>query len=312
MGTNREGKDEGMLLSDVIKDMEGRLLRDGMFQTLEYCTGGLKVPFLTFMGNPKFVDKMSPFASCVLCSEELADRLPPSVQGVFITESPKESFQIIHNRLCKDAAYCLPTTANKIGEDCIISERANIAGNSVKIGDRVIIEDNVTIYDHVTIGNDCVIRSGAVIGGKAFTFARAKGNRILGMEDLGQVVIGDRVEIFSLTHIAKGILPTDTTYIENDAKIDALVQIGHGSVIGERTLIAEGAVIAGNVRIGADAWVGVNATVSNRICIGDHARVSLGSVVTKDVADGQTVTGNFAIEHANFIQNLKKSCAGEE
>lgn len=294
-----------MFLSEVTKDLDGRLLRDGEFQTLEYCTGKLEVPFLTFMGNPKFVDKMSPYVSCALCSAELADKLPQSIRGVFITDSPKESFQIIHNSLRKNTNYCLPEMPNKTGVDCVISNRANIAGNSVTIGDRVIIEDNVTIYDHVKIGNDCVIRSGAVIGGKAFTFARTKDNRILGMEDLGQVVLGDRVEIFSLTHIAKGILPTDTTFIGDDAKIDALVQIGHGSVIGKRTLIAEGAVIAGNVCIGDDAWVGVNATVSNRIRIGDHARVSLGSVVTKNVANGQTVTGNFAIDHSTFLRNLK-------
>lgn len=294
-----------MFLSEVTKDLDGRLLRDGEFQTLEYCTGKLEVPFLTFMGNPKFVDKMSPYVSCALCSAELADKLPQSIRGVFITDSPKESFQIIHNSLCKNTNYCLPEMPNKTGVDCVISNRANIAGNSVTIGDRVIIEDNVTIYDHVKIGNDCVIRSGAVIGGKAFTFARTKDNRILGMEDLGQVVLGDRVEIFSLTHVAKGILPTDTTFIGDDAKIDALVQIGHGSVIGKRTLIAEGAVIAGNVCIGDDAWVGVNATVSNRIRIGDHARVSLGSVVTKNVANGQTVTGNFAIDHSTFLRNLK-------
>lgn len=294
-----------MFLSEVTKDLDGRLLRDGEFQTLEYCTGKLEVPFLTFMGNPKFVDKMSPYVSCALCSAELADKLPQSIRGVFISDSPKESFQIIHNSMRKNTDYCLPEMPNKTGVDCVISNRANIAGNSVTIGDRVIIEDNVTIYDHVKIGNDCVIRSGAVIGGKAFTFARTKDNRILGMEDLGQVVLGDRVEIFSLTHIAKGILPTDTTFIGDDAKIDALVQIGHGSVIGKRTLIAEGAVIAGNVCIGDDAWVGVNATVSNRIRIGDHARVSLGSVVTKNVANGQTVTGNFAIDHSTFLRNLK-------
>ena len=294
-----------MYLSDVTKGIEGKLIRDGEFQTLEYCTGRLEVPFLTFMGNPRFVDKMSPYVSCVLCSAQLADMLPESIAGVFICESPKENFQVIHNRLSRDEAYCLPVTPNKIGEGCVISERASIAGNNVEIGDRVIIEDHVTIYDHVKIGNDCVIRSGAVIGGKAFTFARTGDNRILGMEDLGQVVLGDRVEVFSLAHVAKGILPTDTTYLGADVKIDALVLIGHGCVIRARTLIAASALIGGNVYIDEDSWVGVNATVSNRIRIGGHARVSLGSVVTKDVADGQTVTGNFAIEHADFIRNLK-------
>lgn len=298
-----------MYLSDVTNNREGKLLRDGEFQTLEYCTGDLKVPFLTFMGNAKFLDKMSPYASCVLCREEFADQLPASVTGVFLTDSPKETFQIIHNMLGSHPEYRLPAVENRVGIDCRISDRANIAPSGVEIGDRVIIEDNVTIYDHVKIGNDCIIRSGAVIGGKAFTFARTKDQGILGMEDLGQVVIGDRVEIFSLTHIAKGILPTDTTYIGNDTKIDALVQIGHGCTINERTLIAEGAILAGNVCIGSDSWVGVNATVSNRIRIGNNARVSLGSVVTKDVADGQTVTGNFAIEHTDFIQNLKSLVA---
>ena len=299
-----------MYLSEVTKGMDGRLVRDGEFQTLEYCTGRLEVPFLTFMGNARFLDRMSPYASCVLCSGELVDRLPQGITGVFVTEAPRESFQIIHNGLRGNAQYCLPAAGNRIGSDCVISERASIAGNNVEIGDRVVIEDNVIVYDHVKIGNDCVIRGGAVLGGKAFTFARTRENSLLGMEDLGRVVIGDRVEIFSLAHIAKGILPTDTTYIGDDVKIDALVQIGHGSVIGERTLVAEGAVIAGNVCIGTDAWIGVNATVSNRIRIGDHARVSLGSVVTKNVAEGQTVTGNFAIDHTDFLRNLKEKLSG--
>lgn len=297
-----------MHLSEVTGNIEGELLRDGVFRTLEYCTGALEVPFLTFMGNARFIDRMSPHASCVLCSRELAGSLPESVEGIFITESPKEAFQTIHNALSANPAYRLPVRENRIGAGCRISERASIAEKGVEIGDRVVIEDNVTIYENVKIGNDSIIRSGAVIGGRAFTFARTK-DGMLGMEDLGRVEIGDRVEIFSLTHIAKGILPTDVTLICNDAKIDALVQIGHGTVIGERTLIAEGAVLAGNVAIGADSWVGINATVSNRIKVGSHARVSLGSVVTKDVRDGQTVTGNFAIEHMDFIRNLKNLAA---
>ncbi len=295
-----------MFLSEVTDGIDGKLIRDGEFQTLEYCTGRLEVPFLTFMGNEKFIHSMSPYASCVLSSREFAGRLPENIQGVYVTDAPKEAFQKIHNRLKDDDRYRLPLKENRIGADCRISPKAGIAPRGVEIGDRVVIEDNVTIYENVRIGNDCIIRSGAVIGGKAFTFARTANQGILSMEDLGQVVIGDRVEIFSLSHIAKGILPTDVTYIGEDVKIDALVQIGHGTVIRERTLVAEGAVIAGNVFIGEDSWVGINATVSNRIHIGRGSRVSLGSVVTRDVPDGQTVTGNFAIEHTHFIRNLKE------
>lgn len=301
-----------MLLSEIVGDIEGKLIKDGEFQTLEYCTGKVEVPFLTFMGNAKFVNQISPYASCVLCSEELVEALPESIDGVFVTSAPKEAFQKIHNSLKDDRRYKLPITPNKIGMDCVISEKASIASFGVEIGDRVIVEDNVTIYENVKIGNDCIIRSGAVLGGKAFTFARTESEGILPMEDMGRVVIGDRVEVFSLSHIAKGILPTDTTYIGDDVKIDALVHIGHGAVIGERTLVAACVIIAGNVSVGADSWVGVNATISNRIRIGKSARISLGSVVTKDVKAGQTVTGNFAIEHKDFIRNLKKLIAREK
>lgn len=92
-----------------------------------------------------------------------------------------------------------------------------------------------------------------------------------------------------------------------NSKLDAKVHIGHGTVLGKRVLVPSGAHIAGNCIVGDDVWVGVNATVSNRISIGDGARVSLGSVVTKDVPAGQTVTGNFAIDHKKFLSNLKKS-----
>ncbi len=59
--------------------------------------------------------------------------------------------------------------------------------------------------------------------------------------------------------------------------------------------------------IGEHFWAGLNATISNRITIGDHARVSLGAVVTKDIPSNTTVSGNFAIEHQRFLHNLKAS-----
>lgn len=295
-----------MKLSDLVKEYEGELLRDGEFDTLEYCTGSLRIPFLSFMENQKFVDKISEFTTCIFCKRELVKSLPNTVTGVFVTETPKELFHDVHNRLCENGGYALEIYDNQIGEDCKISSSAHIASKSVTIGNRVIIEDNVVIGHNVTIGDDCIIHSGAVIGGKAFTFARASEQRIIGLKDVGKVVLGNRVEIFSLTHIANGILPTDVTYIDDDVKIDALVHVGHGVKVGKRTLIAASALLGGNATIGEDSWVGVNATISNRIVVGNNARVSLGAVVTKPVGDGETVSGNFAIEHSKFINKLKR------
>jgi len=95
--------------------------------------------------------------------------------------------------------------------------------------------------------------------------------------------------------------------LADGVKSDVMVYVGHNSQIGRKTFLAAGAKIPGNVWIGEDVWIGVNATISNRIRIGDGARVSLGSVVTKDVPAGATVSGNFAIDHQRFLKNLKAS-----
>ena len=50
---------------------------------------------------------------------------------------------------------------------------------------------------------------------------------------------------------------------------------------------------------------GLSATIRNGITIGNGARINLGSVVTKDVTLGESVTGNFAINHSKFLLNLK-------
>lgn len=113
------------------------------------------------------------------------------------------------------------------------------------------------------------------------------------------------MEICCGTHVAQGIWPSDVTRIGAHSKIDAQCHIGHGAQIGRSVFVAAGAVIGGNTKIGDGVWIGINATVSNRLTIGANARVSLGAVVTKNVEEGTTVTGNFAIEHAKFLENLK-------
>lgn len=63
--------------------------------------------------------------------------------------------------------------------------------------------------------------------------------------------------------------------------------------------------IGGRTVVGDDTWIGFGATVRNGIEIGVNARVNMGAVVSKPVLSGQSVTGNFAIEHKVFIEDIK-------
>ena len=90
-------------------------------------------------------------------------------------------------------------------------------------------------------------------------------------------------------------------------KIDNLVHIAHGVKIGNNTMVVANVGIGGRTVVGEGAWVGFAATVTNGITVGDKARANIGSVVTKSIPINGNVTGNFAIDHSRFIQNLKKT-----
>lgn len=295
-----------MKLKDVLGKIEcrGALLRDGEFEALEQCTR-VRVPLsLTYLENSKYLDRMKEQnISCVISKSELQKDLLPYDVGVLITETPKLAFFRLHNYLAaKDKK--VPT---KIDPSAKISPQSYIAPYNVCIGKNVEIQPMAVIHENTVIQDDVRICSGTVVAGQSFTAVHTEEGTGFLVQDRGGVLLEEGVEICSNCHIARGTLQNDMTILGAYTKVDAMVHIGHGTVIGKNTLIPAGATISGNCVIGDYVWIGVNATVSNRIQIGDRARISLGAVVTKDVPEEATVSGNFAINHQRFIQNLKAS-----
>ena len=75
-------------------------------------------------------------------------------------------------------------------------------------------------------------------------------------------------------------------------KIDDLVLIAHNCQIGEQTLIGGGAIISGSTTIGKNCWIGPNVVIKNKVNVGDHSFVALGSVVLSHLSENQKVLGN--------------------
>lgn len=294
-------------LSEFTDIFFGKLIRDGEFAAIEYCTSDCKNNFLTFIEKPEFLKNINQNVSCVITTNENLSMIPGYVKGIAVADEPKKAFTILHNYMAENGIYKHTDFDTVFGKNCNISPLAYVSGKNVVIGDNVTIGAYTVIKDNVTIGNNSIIHENCVVGGKSFNFTKTKDGKMLGMKDMGQVIIGENVEICPMCHIASCPLPTDVTYLGNGVKLDAMVHVGHGTHIGKRTEIPAGAQISGNCVIGEDAWIGVNATVANRIHVGNRGRVSLGSVVTRDVYDGQTVTGNFAVDHGRFINELKNA-----
>lgn len=241
-----------------------------------------------------------------------------NVEGVFITKELKG--QINRKKLFfityDDPRYVFFTLYNFLGKKNYKKEKsyihktakihpdAYVSQYNVKIDKNVIIEPHVTILPDVIVGENSIIRAGSVIGCEGFEYKKtSKG--ILPVFHDGNVTIGKNVEIGVNSAICKGFSFRQTV-IGDETKIDNLVHISHGVQIGKRCLIIASVVIAGSVTLEDDVCIGPNATISNLVVIEKNAFITLGAVVTKNVDKNERVSGNFAIPHQKFIQNLKK------
>lgn len=259
---------------------------------------------ISFCDNQKFLKEIeeNKNITAVFATEDISNLfLRPDLELIKVAD-PRYHFFCLLNEIAREQ---YKKFENEIHPSAKIHKQAFVAENNIKIGSNTIIEPNVTILADVEIGNDCIIRSGSVLGSEGFEFKRtSKG--ILPVFHDGKVIIRNNVEIGACTCIDKGFSFRDTI-INDSVKIDNLVHIAHGVHIGENSFIIACSMIAGSVNIGKNVWISPNSNIAPGLTIGDGAFVSLASVVTKNVSEGQQVTGNFAIPHEKFIKNFKKS-----
>lgn len=281
------------------------------FDTLGLVVSPLECPFCTFVDRENAIGTMDGHISMVITTAALAPRLMCEHRGVCIVDDPRVVFFRLHNALSQHQPYARAVVPTKIGENCRIHPSAVIAENNVVIGDNVVIEEFVVIRENVTVGEGCILRAGVKVGFSDFEYKYENGV-LFAVEHCGGVVLGKEVEILPNSCVNKALYPWDDTVIGDYCKLDELVQVSHGVKIGKATMVVGLSGIGGRTEIGENCWIGYGCTVRNGIHVGNNARLNMGAVVSRDVADGQAVTGNFAIDHDTFMARLKRLSRGEE
>ena len=195
-------------------------------------------------------------------------------------------------RVAPSAAIAAHAT---IAAGAVIGERARIGagcavGAGAAIGDDTELHANVTVYDRCVIGARCVIHSGVVIGADGFGMVE-EGGRWLKVPQLGRVVIGADVEIGANTTVDRGTI--GDTVIEDDVKLDNLIQVGHNCRIGRHTAIAGCVGIAGSTRIGRNCRIGGAAMISGHIDICDGTLIRGATMIYASIDKPGDYTGAF-------------------
>jgi UDP-3-O-[3-hydroxymyristoyl] glucosamine N-acyltransferase len=191
-----------------------------------------------------------------------------------------------------------------ISEGVIIGENVKIypncyIGENVKIAKNTIIFPNVSIYHDCEIGENNIIHSGVVIGSDGFGFAPDEDNNYNKISQIGNVKIGNDVEIGANTTIDRATM--GSTIIENGVKLDNMIQIAHNVIIGKNTVIAAQTGIAGSTKIGKHCMIGGQVAVSGHLNIADEVKVAGQSGIAGDITEkGKVVQGPMAFDIRDF------------
>jgi UDP-3-O-[3-hydroxymyristoyl] glucosamine N-acyltransferase len=164
----------------------------------------------------------------------------------------------------------------EIGPFCTI-------GPDVSIGRGTVLHAGVRVYPRVSIGEQSSIGANSVIGLEGFGFVRDEAGHKTRMPQLGGVAIGSHVEIDALGLVQGGAIAT--TVVEDHAKIDSLVLVGHGVRVGRGATVTAGSVLAGSSAVGEEAWLGINTSLREGRRIGARALVGMDSSVQHDLPD---------------------------
>lgn len=192
-----------------------------------------------------------------------------------------------------------------IGEDVMIGDDAVILPHvviypGVRIGDRFFAHAHSVVRENCRLGDDVLLQNGAVVGSDGFGFAKDEAGRWHKIPQSGPAILGDRVEVQANASIDRASV--GATRIGNGVKIDNLVQVGHGSSVGENTLLCAQAGLAGSTHVGRDVILAGQVGVAGHCRIGDGVVAIAQAGLHGDIAPNSMVAGSPAFDHKQWLR----------
>jgi UDP-3-O-[3-hydroxymyristoyl] glucosamine N-acyltransferase LpxD len=170
----------------------------------------------------------------------------------------------------------------EIGPGAVI-EPFCVVENDVSIGRGSVIRSGARVHSRVVIGEETVVGVNSVIGHQGFGFVRDERGKKRRIPHLGGVVIGSHVEIGALVTVPSGTI--GPTIIEDGAKVDDHVHVGHNVRVARGASVTAAVVIGGSVTIAEEAWVGINSSIRDGRRVGSRSLVGMDASVQQDLPD---------------------------
>ena len=192
-----------------------------------------------------------------------------------------------------------------IDEDVVIGDRAIILAHVViyrgaRIGKNFFAHAHAVVREHCHLGDSVLLQNGAIVGADGFGFAKDDGGKWHKIVQSGPAVLENDVEVQAKACIDRASI--GETHVAAGAKIDNLVQVGHGSSVGENTLLCAQVGLAGSTEVGKDVILAGQVGVAGHCKIGDGAIATAQSGIPNDVPAKAVVSGYPAIDNKLWLR----------
>jgi UDP-3-O-[3-hydroxymyristoyl] glucosamine N-acyltransferase len=221
-------------------------------------------------------------------------RYPPGIHSTAVVHSSAKIGKGAHI-----GPYAVVAEDVRIGEDAVLLAHVVIY-RGARIGNNFLAHAHVVVREHCRIGENVILQNGVIVGGDGFGFAKDDSGRWHKIVQSGPAVIEDDVEIQANACIDRASV--GETHVARGAKIDNLVQVGHGSRVGEDTLLCAQVGLAGSTEVGKNVILAGQVGVAGHCKIGDGAIATAQSGVPNDVAAGAVVSGYPAIDNKLWLR----------
>ena len=276
---------------------------------------------LTFVANPKYAGlAKTTHASAILVTPDFPDvpaatlRLknpylafaravdifyqPPAwPPGIHPTAVIHPTAQVgAHARI---GAYAVIGENVVLGDDAILLPHVVIYPG-VRIGHRFFAHAHAVVRENCQLGDDVVLQNGAVVGSDGFGFAKDEHGRWHKIPQSGPAILGDRIEVQANACIDRASV--GATRIADGVKVDNLVQVGHGSSVGENTLLCAQVGLAGSTHVGKNVILAGQVGVAGHCNIGDNVVAIAQAGLHGDVPAGSMLAGSPAFDHKQWLR----------
>jgi len=276
---------------------------------------------LTFVSNPKYAAAAKTTkASAVIVAEDF----PEISSAMLRSKNPYLAWAKALELFYRPPQYAPdvhPTAvvhrAAKVGKNAhigpfvVIDEDVEIGDNAVllahvviyrgaKIGNNFFAHAHAVVREFCRLGDNVLLQNGVVIGCDGFGFAKDDSGHWHKIVQSGTAVLEDEVEVQANSCIDRASI--GETRIARGAKIDNMVQVGHGCSVGTDTLLCAQVGLAGSTDVGNNVVLAGQVGVAGHCKIGDGAIATAQSGIPNDVPSGATVSGYPAIDNKLWLK----------